>query len=114
MPSPFTPHPRGPSRRQAVVAGASGFLGLPLADLIRAEEASGRSSSVKAVINVHLDGGPPQHETIDPKPDAPEEVRGEFGPIATRVRGLRVCELMPKVAALADKFAFVRSLVGSA
>ena len=109
-----TSHPRGPSRRQALVAGATGFLGLTLADLIRAEAAAGVTSSVRAVINVHLDGGPPQHETIDPKPDAPEEVRGEFKPIATNVSGLRLCELMPKVATIADRFAFIRSLVGSA
>jgi hypothetical protein len=97
-----------------VIAGATGFLGLTLADLIRAEEASGVRSSVKAVINVHLDGGPPQHETIDPKPDAPAEVRGEFRPIGTNVAGLQVCELMPRVASAADRFAFVRSLAGSA
>jgi hypothetical protein len=83
---------RSPSRRQALVAGA-GFAGLTLAGLLRAEAGAGRS--VKSVINVHLDGGPPQHETIDPKPDAPEEVRGEFRPIATSVPGLRVSELMP-------------------
>lgn len=102
-----------PSRRQIVI-GATGFAGFALTDLLRAEAARGRSSSVKSVINVHLDGGPPQHDTIDPKPDAPEEVRGEFKPIATRVTGLRVSELMPRVASLADRFAFVRSLVGSA
>jgi hypothetical protein len=102
------------SRRQAVIAGASGFLGLTLADLLRAESHSGVRSSVKAVINVHLDGGPPQHETIDPKPDAPEEIRGPFRPIPTTVPGLQLCELMPRVASIADRFAFVRSLVGSA
>ena len=51
---------------------------------------------------------------IDLKPDAPAEVRGEFKPIATKVPGLRIGELMPKVAGIADKFAFIRSLVGSA
>ena len=107
------PHRGRPSRRQVII-GATGFAGFGLADVLRAEAASGVSSSVKSVINVHLDGGPPQHDTIDPKPDAPEEVRGEFKPIATRVVGLRVSELMPRVAGLADRFAFVRSLVGSA
>src|SRR5262249_10115989 len=63
---------------------------------------------------VHLDGGPPHLDMIDLKPDAPVEVRGEFKPIATRVAGIQVCELMPRVAGIADKFAFVRSLVGSA
>jgi uncharacterized protein (DUF1501 family) len=107
-------HCDGLTRRQALVAGAAGFGGLTLAGLLRAEAAAGVRSSVKSVINVHLDGGPPQHDTIDPKPDAPQEVRGEFKPIATSIPGLRVSELMPKVAGLADRFAFVRSLVGSA
>lgn len=111
--SRLSPH-RQPSRRRVLVAGATGFLGLTLADVLRAEAAAGIRSSIKSVINVHLDGGPPQHETIDPKPDAPEEIRGEFRPIATTVPGLHVSELMPKVASIANKFAFIRSLVGSA
>src|SRR5581483_10146324 len=68
----------------------------------------------KAVISVHLDGGPPQMDMIDLKPEAPVEIRGEFKPIATKVPGLQICELMPKVASIADKFAFIRTLVGSA
>jgi uncharacterized protein (DUF1501 family) len=102
------------SRRRFLTAGAAGLGGLTLAGLLRAEEAAGIHSSAKAIITVHLDGGPPQMDTIDPKPDAPVEIRGEFRPIASRVPGLRLCELMPKVASVADKFAFVRSLVGSA
>src|SRR5207248_9681747 len=105
---------RSPSRRAVLVAGATGFAGLTLAGLLRAEAAAGVGRSVKSVINVHLDGGPPQHDTIDPKPDAPEEVRGEFRPIATTVPGVWVSELMPKVAGIADRLALVRSLVGSA
>ena len=101
-----------PNRRQALVAGAVGFG--TLADLLRAEADSGVRSSVKSIINIHLDGGPPQHDTIDPKPDAPAEIRGEFKPISTKVPGLHISELMPKIAVIADKFAFIRSLVGSA
>src|SRR5262249_44148480 len=71
-------------------------------------------SSTRAVINIHLDGGPPHLDMIDLKPGAPAEIRGEFKPIATRIPGFQVCELMPKLAGIADKFAFVRSLVGSA
>src|SRR5262249_33400759 len=100
--------------RRAFRAGALGFAGLTLADLLRAEAASGIRSSTKAIINIHLDGGPPQMDTIDLKPDAPGEIRGEFKPITTKLPGFQVCELMPKLAALADKFAFIRSLVGSA
>ena len=101
-----------PNRRRALVAGTFGTW--TLADMLRAEAASGVKSSVKSIINIHLDGGPPQHDTIDPKPDAPEEIRGEFKPIATKLPGLRISELMPKIAGIADMFAFIRSLVGSA
>jgi hypothetical protein len=102
------------SRRQFLVAGALGLGGLTLADLLRAEAAAGIGASSKAVINIHLDGGPPHIDMIDPKPEAPVEIRGEFRPIATKVPGVRVSELLPKVASIADKFVFIRSLVGSA
>ncbi len=107
-------HCDGVTRRHFLTAGGLGLGGLTLADLLRAEAASGNGTSGKAIINIHLDGGPPHLDTIDPKPDAPAEVRGEFRSIATKVPGLRVGELMPKVAGIADKFAFLRSLVGSA
>jgi uncharacterized protein (DUF1501 family) len=107
-------HCDGITRRHFLMAGALGLGGLTLADVLRAEAAAGKGTSGKAIINVHLDGGPPHLDTIDPKPDAPAEVRGEFKPIATKVPGLRIGELMPKVAGIADKFAFIRSLVGSA
>ncbi len=101
-------------RRDVLKIGGSGMLGISLVDLLRAEaSASGRSTG-KSVINIHLDGGPPQHDTIDPKPDAPSEIRGEFQSIPTTISGFRVSELMPKVAALANRIAFIRSLVGSA
>src|SRR5438874_2510081 len=89
-------HCDGVNRRQFLTAGALGVGGLALADLLRAEAALGIRSSNKAVINVHLDGGPPHLDMIDPKPDAPVEIRGDFKPIATKVPGLRLSELMPK------------------
>ncbi len=107
-------HCDGLSRRGFLTAGAAGLGGLTLASLLRAEAAAGIKSSTRSIVNIHLDGGPPHLDTIDPKPDAPAEIRGEFRPIATKVPGLRICELMPKVAGIADKFAFIRSLVGSA
>jgi hypothetical protein len=107
-------HCDGISRRRFLTAGAMGLGGLTLADLLRAEAASGIRSSSKAVINIHLDGGPPHMDMIDLKPEAPVEIRGEFRPIATRVPGIQIGELMPRVASIADKFAFIRSLVGSA
>lgn len=107
-------HCDGISRRQFLTAGAMAVGGLTLADLLRAEAAAGIRSSNKAVINIHLDGGPPHMDMIDLKPQAPVEIRGEFRPIATRVPGVQICELMPRIAGIADKFAFIRSLVGSA
>ena len=107
-------HCDGITRRRFLTAGAIGLGGWTLADLLRAEAAAGIKTSTKAVISIHLDGGPPHMDMIDLKPSAPVEVRGEFRPIATKVPGLQVCELMPKIAGIADKFAFIRSLVGSA
>ena len=107
-------HCDGHQRREFLTAGALAVGGLTLADLLRAEAAQGIRSSEKAIIQIHLDGGPPQMDMIDLKPDAPVEIRGEFKPIASKIVGLQICELMPKVAGLADKFAFIRSLVGSA
>ena len=101
------------TRRSFLQAGGAGLLGLGLADLLRAEAAQKIGSSTKAVINIHLDGGPPQMDTIDLKPDAPIELRGEFQPIATRLPGFQICELMPRIASIADRFAFIRSLVGA-
>jgi hypothetical protein len=101
------------SRRSFLAAGAIGG-GITLANLLRAEAAQQSGSSTKAVINIHLDGGPPHLDMIDLKPDAPSEIRGEFSGIPTKIAGYRVCELLPKLAAVADKLVFIRSLVGSA
>src|SRR5262245_59089367 len=101
------------SRRQLLSAGAIGG-GLTLARLLRAEQAAGIGASRKAVINIHLDGGPPQMDMIDLKPSAPSEIRGEFSPISTKIPGVQICELLPKMAAMADKLIFIRSLVGAA
>jgi hypothetical protein len=107
-------HCDGVSRRAAIVAGATGLAGLALADVLRAESAGGTGSSRKSVINIHLDGGPPQLDTIDMKMSAPSEIRGEFFPVQTTLPGFQICELMPQIASIADRFAFIRSLVGSA
>lgn len=104
----------GLGRRSFLRLGALGLGGFTLADLLRAEERAGVGSSHKAVIHLHLDGGPPQMDLIDPKPDAPAEIRGPFAPIPTKVDGLQLTELLPKVASVADRFAFLRSLVGAA
>lgn len=102
------------SRRQFLTAGALGVGGWSLADLLRAESEAGIRSSTKSILNIHLDGGPPQLDTIDPKPDAPVEIRGDFASIATRIPGIRICETLPQLARIADHVVFVRSLTGSA
>ena len=97
-------HCDGLSRRSFLRAGALGVGGFTLADLLRAE--GGQSSSTKAVINIHLDGGPPQMDMIDPKPEAPSELRGEFAGIRSKLPGVHLTELMPRMAAAADRFVF--------
>ena len=64
----------------------------------------------KSVLVVLLSGGPSQLDTLDPKPDAPAEVRGEFAPISTTIPGVTVCEHLPKLAQQTDRWALVRTL----
>jgi hypothetical protein len=76
-------------------------------------ETSNTSTSVgraKSCILVYLLGGPPHQDTFDLKPEAPAEIRGPFQPIATSVPGLKICELLPKLAQRADRFSLVRSV----
>ena len=103
----------GVTRRDFLRIGTAGFGGLTLAGLLSAEASAGIATSKKAVINIHLDGGPPQMDTIDLKPNAPAEIRGEFGSIGTSLSGFRICELMPKTASIAKELVFIRSLVGA-
>src|SRR5688500_2596072 len=100
------------SRRDFVRAGALCFGGLALAEfslprLLQAEAAAGIRSSSKAVVFVHLDGGPPHMDMIDPKPDAPAEIRREFSPINTKVAGLQIGEQLPRLATSADRLAIL-------
>ena len=66
--------------------------------------------TAKACILLFMTGGPAQQETFDPKPDAPEGTRGEFRPTATNVPGIRICEHLPMMARLADRYAILRSV----
>lgn len=102
----------GLPRREFLQIGALGLGGLTLPQLLQAEAAAGRKSH-KAVIMIYLSGGPPHQDMFDLKPDAPVEVRGEFQPIPTNVPGLQICEHLPRIAAMMDKFAVIRSLVGA-
>ncbi|MEK6262562.1 MAG: DUF1501 domain-containing protein [Planctomycetota bacterium] len=101
----------GVSRRELLQAGGAGLFGLSLPKLLQAEEASPPiKPRAKSVIFLFLFGGPSQLETWDMKPLAPSTIRGPFSPIASRTPDLRMCELLPKCAAMSDQFAVVRTL----
>ncbi|MFO0798216.1 MAG: DUF1501 domain-containing protein [Gemmataceae bacterium] len=107
--TPRFSHP-APSRRGALQAGAVGLLGLGTAELQLLRAAGSGPHPARAVIYVFLSGGLAQHESFDPKPDAPDAIRGEFGTTATRTTGVRVTEHLPLLAARSDRWALVRSL----
>jgi hypothetical protein len=106
----------GLNRREWLRIGGLGAFGLSLPSLLEARQAaapvgvSGAFAKAKACIVLFLMGGPPQHETWDPKPAAPVEIRGDLKPIASSIRGLRVGELMPRVARLAHRCAVLRAV----
>src|SRR5262245_2887990 len=101
------------SRRNFLQIGGLALGGLSMPEIFRAEAHAGIASSKKAIIMIFLSGGPPHQDMVDLKPNAPVEVRGEFNPIATSIPGVQISELMPLVAQRMDKFAIIRSLVGS-
>jgi len=103
-------------RREMIRIGGLSGLGLSLPSLLASDAVAASENSdptfgrAKSVIYVWLQGGPPQHETFDPKPDAPSGIRGVFSPIQTNVPGVQFCELLPRTARIADKLAVVRSM----
>ena len=104
----------GISRRSFLTIGGfamAGTASLGLADILRAEEGQATNSH-KAVINIFLGGGPPHQDMWEIKTEAPREIRGEFNPIQTSVPDIQIGECFPKIASMADKFAFIRSIVG--
>lgn len=102
----------GISRRSFLEIGGLVVGGLTLPKLLRAEERAGIAGSHKAVIMVYLSGGLAHQDSFDLKPNAPKESRGEFSPTDTNVPGIQICELLPNLAACADKYALIRSIVG--
>jgi len=103
------------SRRLAIQAGGIGLLGLGMNHVagLRAlakETGSPARESHRAVIYIFLSGGLTQHDSFDPKPEAPAEIRGEFQPIATRTPGIEICEHLPGLAARSPLWALCRSL----
>jgi uncharacterized protein (DUF1501 family) len=99
-------------RRCVLRVGGAGLFGLGYPQLLAAASSPGAThrATAKAVIFLHQWGGPGQHETFDPKPTAPDNVRGWFGATQTRVPGVIFGERIPRIAALADKFTVVRCL----
>lgn len=103
------------SRRESLQIGAIGILGMGVNHLLglrqaQAAEGTRPSGKAKSCIFIFLSGGLAQHESFDMKPDAPENVRGEFRPIATRTPGLQICEHLPMLAERSQLWSLCRSL----
>jgi hypothetical protein len=100
-------------RRDFLRVGGLGLCGVTMLDVLRAQADAApvaRNAKAKHMICVWLGGGPPHTDMFDMKPAAAAEYRGEFKPIKTNVPGLEVCELMPRLARLADKYTVIRSV----
>lgn len=98
------------SRRSVLKTSLAGIGGLSLPALTKARAEGKTKSGNKAVILLWMTGGPSHIDTLDPKPDMPREIRGPFKTIATRLPGVRICEYLPKQAAMLDKFTLIRSV----
>jgi len=106
------------TRRTALQAGAIGILGLGMNHLAGLRQANASPSSLphgkaKSCIFIFLSGGLAQHESFDMKPDAPENIRGEFRPIPTKTPGLQICEHLPLLADRSSMWSLCRSLTHS-
>jgi hypothetical protein len=101
-------------RRHWLQLGVAGLAGGSFANLLQLREtcAANLSANKKpsSCILIWMDGGPTHFETFDPKPEAPVEIRGEFQPIPTNVSGIQICEHLPQLASIANKYAIVRSV----
>jgi hypothetical protein len=105
----------GVQRRDFLHLGTLGTLGLSLPALLRAAgarpvTAQGAFGKARRCLLLFLTGGPPQLDTWDLKPAAPEQIRGELKPIQTNVTGVQISELFPRLARHADKLCIVRSV----
>ena len=111
--TPISQHPAF-SRRAALQAGSVGLLGLGMNHLSALREVAAepvrQESSAKSVIYIFLSGGVSQHDSFDPKPEAPDNIRGEFQPIATNTAGVQICEHLPLLAQRSHLWSLVRSL----
>lgn len=101
----------GMTRRHLLQAAGAGLLGLSLPKVLQAESDNPfQRGRAKSVIFMLLFGGPSQLETFDMKPDAPSEIRGPFRPTACRTPGLRICEHLPRLANISDRFCVIRTM----
>jgi uncharacterized protein (DUF1501 family) len=100
----------GPSRRDILKFGSVAFASAASGSLASFAKGADHATNDPAVIFVWLPGGPPHQDTFDMKPDAPAEFRGPYQPIATNVPGIQICEHMPQLAKLADKYSIIRSV----
>jgi len=103
----------GITRRSCLQFGMGAALGTGLSDLLKLKveaSTSHTSARAKSCILIWLDGGPTHYETFDPKPDAPQEIRGEFYPISTKTPGVHFSEHMKRLASISDKIAVIRSI----
>lgn len=103
----------GVARRDFLRIGALAMGGLALPGLLRAEAQAGMGRGHKSVIMIFLPGGPSHQDLFDLKTEAPSEVRGEFRPMATNVPGMQICEHLPRLARMADRYTIIRSMVGA-
>jgi hypothetical protein len=102
----------GLSRRSFLRAGSLGVAGITLPRILEAADTSTAISLPRSVVMIYLCGGPTQHETFDPKPNSPKEIRGSFSPISTAIPGVQFCELLPQLSLSARRFSVVRTLTG--
>lgn len=102
----------GVLRRDFLKIGGIGVAGLTLGRFFRAAAAGEvrPNATAKAAIFINLQGGPSHIDTFDPKPDAPAEMRGEFQLIQSKVAGINLCEHLPKLAGVTDKFTIIRNV----
>src|SRR5262245_14202236 len=99
------------NRRRLLQVGGIGMLGLSLPELLHASQSGvTRRGTEKSCIFIVQYGGASHIDSLDPKPDAPEDIRGPYRPIATSVSGVRIGELLPRLARLADRYTIVRSM----
>jgi hypothetical protein len=102
----------GVTRRDVLRVGSLTALGLSLPRLLelRARASAGQADREISCILIWLQGGISHIDSFDPKPQAPEEIRGEFGAIATNVPGIQLCDPLPELARRQDKYSILRSL----